>query len=57
VIGYEIVLDLHGPFFGPNGAQPLGIAGHCRAFARWSPGVIGCSPLQGLATLTGQLST
>ena len=57
MIGCKIVLDLHRPFSRANGAQPLGIAGHCRAFARWSPGVIACSLLQGLAIVTGQLST
>ena len=57
VMGCEILQGLRGGFSGLNSAQPFGIAAHCRAFACWSPCVICCSRLQGLANLGGQLST
>jgi len=57
VTGCKIVLDLRGPFSRANSARPLGIAADSLAFASWSLGVIGCSRLQGLANLGGQLST
>jgi hypothetical protein len=56
-MGCKILQGLHGGFSGLNSAQPLEIAAHCGAFACWSLCVIGCSPLQGLANLGGQLST
>jgi hypothetical protein len=57
VLGCEMLQELRMPFVSAPGRQPSKIARHCSQLVRRSLCVIGCGPLQGLAILTGQLST